>query len=212
MGGNLYRSAEYFFTWQRYNGSATRHLRFVSKLLAVLSRKIRRHFATEQCQQLQRHISSSFILAQSFLVVDWRTFNLNCQLSKGTLTAGAGGHDSPDARLLITNASANYGTRYNKFYMSIADAEQVERFVHEETFVTEGPSTSWIALFTVLFRLLPKMLTQIVNQDNNSNDIRVKTAYNGEIMITYIHQNITLQNLCQEMIEICRFTPEEVRP
>lgn len=53
------------------------------------------------------------------------------------------------------------------------------------------------------------MPTQLAN-DNNDNDIRVKTAYNGEIMITYINQHITVDQLCQEMREICRFIPDQV--
>lgn len=52
------------------------------------------------------------------------------------------------------------------------------------------------------------MPTQLVS-DNNDNDIRVKTAYNGEVMITYINQHITVDRLCQEMREICRFIPDQ---
>ncbi|KAL0274952.1 UNVERIFIED_CONTAM: hypothetical protein PYX00_002964 [Menopon gallinae] len=41
-------------------------------------------------------------------------------------------------------------------------------------------------------------------------DIKVKTAYNGEIMVTYIDPHITFEQLCQEMREMCSFTPEQV--
>lgn len=53
------------------------------------------------------------------------------------------------------------------------------------------------------------MPTQLVHEGNGS-EIRVKTAYNGEVMITYIDQQITVDQLCQEMREICRFVPEQV--
>ncbi|PSN39919.1 Protein kinase C iota type [Blattella germanica] len=32
----------------------------------------------------------------------------------------------------------------------------------------------------------------------------------GEIMITYIDPHITVEQLCQEMKDICRFTPDQV--
>lgn len=53
------------------------------------------------------------------------------------------------------------------------------------------------------------MPTQLMHESNGS-EIRVKTAYNGEIMITYIDQQITVDQLCQEMREICRFVPDQV--
>nr|XP_027194861.1 protein kinase C iota type-like [Dermatophagoides pteronyssinus] len=43
----------------------------------------------------------------------------------------------------------------------------------------------------------------------NDNEIRIKAAYNGEIMIIYIQPIITLENLCQEMREICKFDNEQ---
>lgn len=48
--------------------------------------------------------------------------------------------------------------------------------------------------------------------DNNSNhaEIKVKTAYNGEVMITYISENITYDELCNEIRGICRFSPDQV--
>nr|XP_024215310.1 atypical protein kinase C isoform X4 [Halyomorpha halys] len=41
-------------------------------------------------------------------------------------------------------------------------------------------------------------------------EIRVRTAYNGEIMITYIDAHITIEQLCQEMRDICRFSQDQV--
>lgn len=52
------------------------------------------------------------------------------------------------------------------------------------------------------------MPTQYI--DNNPNEIRAKIAYNGEVLITYIDQSITLEQLCQEMRDICRFPHEQV--
>lgn len=48
--------------------------------------------------------------------------------------------------------------------------------------------------------------------DNNSNtsEIKVKVAYNGEIMITYIQESVTYDQLCREIRGICRFSPEQV--
>lgn len=53
------------------------------------------------------------------------------------------------------------------------------------------------------------MPTQLA-RDNNVQEIRAKIAYNGEVLITYVDQNITLEQLCHEMREICRFTHEQV--
>lgn len=53
------------------------------------------------------------------------------------------------------------------------------------------------------------MPTQLAN-DNSIPEIRAKIAYNGEVLITYITQTITLEQLCQEMKEICRFPQEQV--
>ncbi|XP_068617567.1 atypical protein kinase C isoform X2 [Battus philenor] len=53
------------------------------------------------------------------------------------------------------------------------------------------------------------MPTQLV-QDNHANDVRVKTVYSGDVMITYINHNITLEEFTQEMIAICRFLPDQV--
>lgn len=54
------------------------------------------------------------------------------------------------------------------------------------------------------------MPTQLVNQDNHANDIRVKTVYSGDVMITYIKHNISIEEFTQEMVAICRFTPDQV--
>lgn len=54
------------------------------------------------------------------------------------------------------------------------------------------------------------MPTQLVSQDNHANDIRVKTVYSGDVMITYIKQNITLEEFTHEMVAICRFPPDQV--
>lgn len=54
------------------------------------------------------------------------------------------------------------------------------------------------------------MPIQIVNDSNSSNEIKVKTAYNGEIMITYIDENMQYEELCREIRGICRFSPDQV--
>lgn len=46
--------------------------------------------------------------------------------------------------------------------------------------------------------------------DNEESDyVRVKTIYNGAVMITYIQRNIEYDQLCKEMRDICRFAPEK---
>lgn len=55
------------------------------------------------------------------------------------------------------------------------------------------------------------MPTQVVNDSNSSNnEIKVKTAYNGEVMITYINEKISYDELCTEIRGICRFSPDQV--
>lgn len=50
-----------------------------------------------------------------------------------------------------------------------------------------------------------------MNDSNSANtEIKVKTAYNGEIMITYINENISYDELCSEIRGICRFPPDQV--
>ncbi|XP_023705002.1 atypical protein kinase C isoform X2 [Cryptotermes secundus] len=53
------------------------------------------------------------------------------------------------------------------------------------------------------------MPTQL-SADAEVPEIRVKTAYNGEVMITYIDPHITVEQLCQEMRDICRFPQDQV--
>ncbi|XP_075741392.1 protein kinase C iota type-like isoform X2 [Rhipicephalus microplus] len=45
--------------------------------------------------------------------------------------------------------------------------------------------------------------------DGEGNEIRVKTAYNGEIMVMYIDPSIALEKLCKEMRDICKFNEEQ---
>lgn len=54
------------------------------------------------------------------------------------------------------------------------------------------------------------MPTQLANNDNNLSEIKVKTAYNGEVMITYINEHITFDELSREIRGICRFLPDQV--
>lgn len=54
------------------------------------------------------------------------------------------------------------------------------------------------------------MPIQVVNESNCGNEIKVKTAYNGEIMITYIDEHIQYEELCREIRGICRFSPDQV--
>ncbi len=54
---------------------------------------------------------------------------------------------------------------------------------------------------------MPQLLTE---QNNSDNDIKVKTAYNGNIMITYVKENVTYEELCREIRGICRFSPDQV--
>lgn len=56
---------------------------------------------------------------------------------------------------------------------------------------------------------MPQLLTE---QNNSDNDIKIKTAYNGNIMITYVKENVTYEELCREIRGICRFSPEQVKP
>ncbi|CAD7012506.1 unnamed protein product [Ceratitis capitata] len=60
---------------------------------------------------------------------------------------------------------------------------------------------------------MQKMPSQIIpdgtNANSATNEIKVKTAYNGEIMITYIDENITYENLCHEIRGICRFNADQ---
>lgn len=50
------------------------------------------------------------------------------------------------------------------------------------------------------------------HNDSNANatEIKVKVAYNGEIMITYIQEAVSLDQLCREIRAICRFLGDQV--
>jgi atypical protein kinase C iota type len=59
----------------------------------------------------------------------------------------------------------------------------------------------------------------VVNSNNNNNnndsstlanDVKVKIAYNGEVLIFYIDENITYDELCKEIRGICRFASDQV--
>lgn len=51
------------------------------------------------------------------------------------------------------------------------------------------------------------MPTQIVpNNDSMVHEIKVKTVYNGEVMIHYIEDGITFEDLSKEIRGICRFS------
>lgn len=52
------------------------------------------------------------------------------------------------------------------------------------------------------------MPTQLVEENNN--EIRAKIAYSGEVLIIYINCNITLEELCHEIREICRFSQDQI--
>lgn len=54
------------------------------------------------------------------------------------------------------------------------------------------------------------MPTQLANQENHEKDVRVKTVFSGDVMITYINHNITFEEFMQEMVAICRFSPDQV--
>ena len=46
--------------------------------------------------------------------------------------------------------------------------------------------------------------------DSDIPEIRVKTAYNGQVFITYIDHKITYPMLVTEMKDICGFAQEQV--
>ncbi|KAK7576678.1 hypothetical protein V9T40_012964 [Parthenolecanium corni] len=49
-----------------------------------------------------------------------------------------------------------------------------------------------------------------IRERDELSEIKVKTVYNGNIMITYINPHLTYEQLRQEMRSICRFPPEQV--
>ncbi|XP_021916336.1 atypical protein kinase C-like isoform X2 [Zootermopsis nevadensis] len=53
------------------------------------------------------------------------------------------------------------------------------------------------------------MPTQL-SADAEVPEIRVKTAYNEKVMITYVDPHVTVEQLCQEMRDICCFPPDQV--
>lgn len=48
------------------------------------------------------------------------------------------------------------------------------------------------------------------NNNDNNNEIKVKTAFSGEIMIFYIDENITYEELCREIRGMYKFQPDQV--
>lgn len=47
--------------------------------------------------------------------------------------------------------------------------------------------------------------------DVANNEIKVKTAYSGKVMISYIKENITYDELCFEIRKNCNFTLDQVK-
>lgn len=56
-----------------------------------------------------------------------------------------------------------------------------------------------------LFREMP---TQNIQDETMVHEIKVKTVYSGEVMIHYIEDGITYEDLCKEIRGICRFSPD----
>ncbi|XP_037820457.1 atypical protein kinase C isoform X6 [Lucilia sericata] len=57
---------------------------------------------------------------------------------------------------------------------------------------------------------MQKMPSQILpDGDGAGNEIKVKTAYSGEVMISYIKENITYEELCYEIRKNCRFSLDQ---
>lgn len=55
------------------------------------------------------------------------------------------------------------------------------------------------------------MMPVVNNNDSTlQNDIKVKIAYNGEVLIFYIGENVKYEELCKEIRGICRFKPDQV--
>ncbi|KAJ9575954.1 hypothetical protein L9F63_007181 [Diploptera punctata] len=48
-----------------------------------------------------------------------------------------------------------------------------------------------------------------LSMDSTVAEIRVKTAFNGELMVTYINPEISLEQLYKEIKEICRFSEDQ---
>uniref|UniRef100_A0A336MRA6 CSON002887 protein n=1 Tax=Culicoides sonorensis TaxID=179676 RepID=A0A336MRA6_CULSO len=52
------------------------------------------------------------------------------------------------------------------------------------------------------------MPTQNIQDETMVQEIKVKTVYSGEVMIHYIEDGITYEDLCKEIRGICRFSPD----
>lgn len=50
-----------------------------------------------------------------------------------------------------------------------------------------------------------------IDDSNQSNEIKVKTVYNSEVMIAYMDEHIQYEEFCSEIRKICRFAPDQVR-
>lgn len=48
------------------------------------------------------------------------------------------------------------------------------------------------------------------NPNENNNEIKVKTIHNAEIMIFYIEEHVSYEELCREIRGIYRFPPDQV--
>lgn len=53
-----------------------------------------------------------------------------------------------------------------------------------------------------------EMPTQNIQHETMVQEIKVKTVYSGEVMIHYIEDGITYEDLCKEIRGICRFSPD----
>lgn len=57
---------------------------------------------------------------------------------------------------------------------------------------------------------MQKMPSQIIPDGSSApNEIKVKTAYNGEVIHTYIDENISYEKLCHEIRDVCRFPADQ---
>uniref|UniRef100_T1JEI1 PB1 domain-containing protein n=1 Tax=Strigamia maritima TaxID=126957 RepID=T1JEI1_STRMM len=64
---------------------------------------------------------------------------------------------------------------------------------------TRSSSTRSDRRYNYMLKIFEKNITR--SRDN----IRIKTAFSGQLMATYIHSNGSIDALCSEMREICRF-------
>ncbi|KAI9579501.1 hypothetical protein GQX74_006038, partial [Glossina fuscipes] len=56
---------------------------------------------------------------------------------------------------------------------------------------------------------MPSQILPDVGGEGANNEIKVKTFYNTEIMISYIQENITYEELCDEIRKNCRFAVDQ---